>query len=354
MKIETTAKTLLMCALITLSSCTKKPHTPTEEPQPAEVGFTAASQAVWVKGDEGTTETPTFPYDDFGAWGIARQGDLVYNLWGNNALMKVAKDTSTGFYKPDEAAYWIKDYAYSFLAVAPYFEDDDEFGITSINQVTDALSFTFDMADRYTDGEYEFDLLGAAIAGGPVEGGRTSSQELIFWHILSQVNVDVTFSTDLAGEAIVGRLTKITLTDVYTEGQFTISPSSTAIPNVLPTCPIGTNAGKVNLEYTIPTTSTANEGTFNPDWTFHIIPQVVKDMGLYLDFEINEGTSTAPQWVEYKNIRINLNVDKNQDAYAFNGSYNWRIILGTGASIKFEVSVTPWANAEGYNPETDM
>ena len=352
MKTETRTAILLLCAALSLGSCTKKTITPAEDPQPAEVGFTASSQAVWVKG--GTDSKTTFPYTNFGVWGIARQGDLVYNLWDNNVLMKVAKNTSTGFYQPVEAAYWIKGYAYSFLAVAPYFEDDDEFSITSINQVTDVLSFTFDMADKYTDGEYEFDLLGAATTGDPIEGGRTSSQELIFWHMLSQVNVDVTFSTDLAGEAIVGRLTKITLTDVYTEGQFAISPSSTAIPNVLPTCPIGTNAGKVDLELTIPTTSTADEGTLDPDWTFHIIPQVVKDMGLYLDFEINEGTSTAPQWVKYENIRINLNVDKNQDAYAFNGSYNWRIIIGTGASIKFEVSVTPWANAEGYNPEIDM
>ena len=337
-----------MCALIALSSCTKKTITPAEDPQPAEVGFTAASQAVWVKGG-----TNTFPYDDFGVWGIARQDNLIYNLWGNGALMEVNQNTE-GSYVPTEAAYWLKGYTYNFLAVAPFFEDDEEFSITSINQVTDALSFTFDMADRYTYGEYEFDLLGAAITGDPVEGGRTSSQELIFWHILSQVNVGVTFSTDLAGEAIVGRLTKITLTDVYTEGQFRISPSSTAIPNILPTCPTGTNAGKVDIEYTIPNTSTVDEDTFDPDWTFHIIPQVVKDMGLYIDFEINEGTSTAPQWVEYKNIRINLNVDKNQDAYAFNGSYNWRITIGTGASIKFEVSVTPWENAEGYNPEIDM
>ena len=366
MRLEIKTAILLMCAALALSSCNKKPHTPAEDPQPVEVGFTATTQAVWVKADD-TPTTATFPHNDFGVWGIARQGSLVYNLWGNDGLMKVSKNTATGYYKPEEAAYWLKGYSYNFLAVAPYFEDDNDFTLTPITPSTssaaDVMTFTYDMSSKYTAGDYDFDLLGAAAEHTVETGGYSAAQNLIFWHMLSQINIGVSFSTDLAGEQISGRLTKITLKDVYTEGQYILSHSSTEIPNVRVTCPVSTDASKVYLEYVIPTTSTVEESnasgstpTFTPDWTFHIIPQLVKNMGLYLDFEINEGSSTDPDWVEYNNVRINLDVEKNQQPYTFNGNYNWKITIGTGAAIKFEISVVDWTNAtdDDFDSEIDM
>lgn len=349
-----------------LCGCNKKPHTPAEDPQPAEVGFTAASQAVWVKGGDETT-TPTFSYDNFGAWGIARQGSLVYNLWGNDGLMAVNKNTATGYYNPEEAAYWLKGYSYTFLAVAPYFEDDTEFTLTPITPSTssaaDAMTFTYDMSSKYAAGDYDFDLLGAAGQNTISTSGYSTAQDLKFWHMFSKINIGVSFNTDLAGEPISGRLTKITLKDVYTAGQYILSQSSTEIPDVRVTCPVSADASKVDLEFVIPTKSTVEEGNasgstpiFTPDWTFYIIPQLVKNMGLYLDFEINEGSSTDPDWVEYNNIRINLDVEKNQQPYTFNGNYNWKITIGTGAAIKFEISVIDWADAtdDDFDSEIDM
>ena len=91
MKLETKIASLILCLALPLITACKKTPIPAEDPQPAEVAFAASSQAVWVKSGE--TPTPTFPHDDFGVWGIARQGSLVYNLWGNDALMRVNKNT---------------------------------------------------------------------------------------------------------------------------------------------------------------------------------------------------------------------------------------------------------------------
>jgi hypothetical protein len=66
MKVETSIKTILMCAALTLCSCTKKPITPAEDPQPAEVGFTAASQAALVKSDTQATTPLSELHQDFG------------------------------------------------------------------------------------------------------------------------------------------------------------------------------------------------------------------------------------------------------------------------------------------------
>ena len=381
MRLETKIATLLMFAALVMSSCTKKPHT-TEEPAPSSLGFRAMSQAVWVKSDEAaTTTTPMFPYDDFGVWGIARQGTAVYNLWGNSGLSEVkdlekrvenniTTSTTPRVFTPTEAAYWLNGYSYNFLAVAPYADAGFTFnGVTtkeaqtSVTNPSDYLTFTYDMSSKYTAGDYDFDLLGAAGQNTISTSGYSTAQDLKFWHMFSKINIGVSFSKDLAGEPISGRLTKITLKDVYTEGQYILSQSSTEIPSVRVTCPVSTDASKVDLEYVIPTTSTVEESnasgstpTFTPDWTFYVIPQLVKNMGLYLDFEINEGSSTDPDWVEYNNIRINLDVEKNQQSYTFNGNYNWKITIGTGAAIKFEISVIDWTDAtdDDFDSEIDM
>ena len=123
MKTETRTAILLLCAALTLGSCTKKTITPAEDPQPAEVGFTAASQAVWVKSGDDTTTQPKFSdiHDNFGVWGLARQegSQSPYVLWGTNSLTLVEESSEPGIYTPQTAAYWIKDYNYNFLAVAP-------------------------------------------------------------------------------------------------------------------------------------------------------------------------------------------------------------------------------------------
>ena len=115
MRLEIKTVTILMCVALALSACSKKTITPAVDPQPAEVGFTAASQAVWVKGGE--TPTTSFPYDNFGVWGIARHQHVEspYILWSTNQLAEVSapegtltnQETSNVVFTPATAAYWV-------------------------------------------------------------------------------------------------------------------------------------------------------------------------------------------------------------------------------------------------------
>ena len=224
MKLEIKTVTILMYAALAfaLGSCTKKTITPAD-PQPAEVGFTAASQAVWVKSGE-TKPVSDFPHSSFGVWGIARQGSLVYNLWGNDALMNVNENREKDCYEPEEVAYWLGGYTYNFLALAPHtegygvsFSDDEDIITLKDSQNPDKLSFVYDMLTQYGQTKYDFDLLGASANTGSIAGGRTDSQTLTFYHLFSQVNIGVSFTTGLNGEAIDGRLKRIKLEDICTE-----------------------------------------------------------------------------------------------------------------------------------------
>ena len=222
MRLETKIATLLMCVALALSACSKKTITPAVDPQPAEVGFTASSQAVWVKGGE-TKSATDFPHSSFGVWGIARQGSLVYNLWGNEALMDVNENREKDCYEPEEAAYWLGGYTYNFLALAPHtegdgvsFSDDEDIISLKDSENPDRLSFAYDMSTQYSQTTYDFDLLGASVNTGTIAGGRTDSQTLTFYHLFSQVNIGVSFTTGLNGEAIDGRLKRIKLDDICT------------------------------------------------------------------------------------------------------------------------------------------
>jgi hypothetical protein len=68
-----------------------------------------------------------------------------------------------------------------------------------------------------TSPKYNFDLLGASANTGTIAGGRTDSQTLTFYHLFSQVNIGVSFTTGLNGEAIDGRLKRIKLENICTE-----------------------------------------------------------------------------------------------------------------------------------------
>ena len=189
MKLEIRPLILMLCAALMLTTACKKPPIPTEDPQPSVVDFRASSQATWVKG---STEENDFPYSSFGVWGIARQNNLIYNLWGNSSLMNVVTNAA-GSYVPNEPAYWLNGYTYNFLAVAPFFDDDKDFNIRPISPSTssgeDVMTFVFDISNRYKNGEYDFDLLGAADQTYVDKGGYNTAQELTFWHLLSQVEI---------------------------------------------------------------------------------------------------------------------------------------------------------------------
>lgn len=224
MKLEIRTLILLLCAALALTTACKKTPIPTEEdPQPSVVDFRASSQAVWVK-----SETPTFLYDMFGVWGIARQRSYVYNLWGDTSLIEVNKNEQTGYYEPESDAFWLGGYTYNFLAVAPI--DDEGFNFISattkedqlnanpaVANPVDIVTFAYDISSKYSASNYTFDLIGSAMENPSVAGGRTAPQDLTFWRLLCRVNIGVSFTTGLNGEQIEGKLTKIKLADICTE-----------------------------------------------------------------------------------------------------------------------------------------
>ena len=349
MRLETKIATLLMLAALALSSCTKKTITPAEDPQPAEVGFTAASQAVWVKGGDEIPQTPQFSdlYDRFGVWGIARSiySDLIYNLWDTNVLTQVLENEETGLYEPVTVAYWISGYQYNFLALAPYDIENPapEFG-TSVPRVTaasdnnaDQLTFTYDLTSKYnpSNPDYTYDLLGAGIKTTRMSGSGTNTQGLKFWHLFSQISVDVKFA-----EGITGRVDKISFSPIPS-GTFYIS-SVGEDPDVIPsvTCtPIYPSDQSVkpviNFEdlYDDDADIIASAGPIN------IVPQRASDLTLIVDFTIAD-EETGP--VAYKGMIINLNAPGVLERYEANGKYKYIVTIGTSASISFTVAVNDW------------
>ena len=338
MKTETRTAILLLCAALTLGSCTKKTITPAEDPQPAEVGFTAASEAVWVKGG-----TDSFPHNDFGVWGIARQGSLIYNLWGNGALMGVNLNTTTGYYEPAEAAYWLKDYTYNFLAVAP----NTDAGLT-FNRVTtkedqtaaaspsDYMTVTYDMSSSYSTGNYTFDLLGAAAQTHVDAGGYSTAQSLIFWHLMSKLAIKVIFVDASGAEdpSENNEVTNLSLRNVNPKGNFTlqyISPvGNTGTLSVVPTP--DTQPQNKTLEF-----DAYSEKDSDGRWHANIIPQNIT--GFVIDVAYNVTGSDGK--VTYYSDSISM-TNANPSVYASNSRYNWTIKINPKGGIGLSVEIAEW------------
>ena len=336
MRLETKTVTILLCAALALGSCSKKTITPAEDPQPAEVGFTASSQAVWVKS------TDSFPHDDFGVWGIARQNDLIYNLWGNGALMDVNQNTTTGYYEPAEAAYWLKGYTYDFLAVAPY----EDAGLT-FNRVTtkedqttadspsDYMTVTYDLSTNYASGNYTFDLLGAAAEQAVNTGGYNESQQLIFWHLFSKLAIKVIFvdangTEDQSDNNVV---TKLSIRNVNPKGSFAIkyiSPAgSMGTLSVVPTP--DSQAQNKTLEF-----DASSEKDSDGRWNANIIPQIITDFVVDVAYNVTEGGKTI-----YYSDSISL-ANSTPATYDPNGKYNWTIKINPKGGIGLSVEIAEW------------
>ena len=357
MKFETKIVTLLMCvALSLLSSCNKKlPDTPVQEQQ-VPVGFRAMSQAVWVKSGETDPDKPKFSdiHDDFGVWGIARQEGIQspYILWSSNGLTKVEElTTDPGVYAPVTAAYWIKDYKYNFLAIAPYTDLGTTPIFTAGNPdatpaTSDIMTFTYDMSSKYAGipangstpavaPDYDFDLLGAAAETQKIQSGHTASQSLIFWHLFTKIAINVTFSglgNDADGNPIIGSVTEMRLNGVDSEGTYTIAYDDTKTNDLAVSCISNSNKE---------TTVTFSGAT----GTVHVLPQNITDFEMYIDFTIGD--------VTYTEFKLNLDIQTaanpngtNPSEYKYNENYAWNITIGPKEDISFKVEVTPWVEEQ--------
>lgn len=328
-----------LCAALALSSCSKKHHTPDQDSQKTPLSFTASSNGATVKADSDQDWLSNY-HNDFGVWGIARHTDNTiapYILWSENALTQVVKSTEEGSHSfvPTEPAFWVVGYTYNFIALAPY--ESGASGISFSRRSAsnpgskDALSFTYDMAPKYSGQtpDYDFDLMGAA-AETPVTASRTEAQALTFWHLFTKLCVKVRFNN-----VTTGNVTGMRLVNVKTQTAYTVSLNTGATLDVTHSNPAQTPT----------TTITFDEGDFkdvtenSTAWevaTVHILPQDISDFELYMDFTIDG--------VQTNNFKINIDAAKtapNSPQYGDNELYNWRVVISP-KGIAFDVEVNDW------------
>ena len=249
--------------------------------------------------------------------------------------MKVTKPDNSEVYVPDEDAYWLNGYEYTFLAVAPYTNSGvtPTFTLadaTATPPTKDAVSFTYNLGDKYnlrntsnnSKDHLEFDLMAAVAKSGKIGAVKPTSQDLTFWHLFTKININVKF-VDASGNerAGVGTVSEMRLKNVDTEGFYELSFNDGNALAVA--CTSNHTSAQRNLTF--------SSGTE----TLHIIPQVISDFELYLDFTL-DGAS-------YRDFKINLAVTNNPTEYKYNDQYNWNISISPKAAIGFMVTVSPWA-----------
>ena len=310
-----------LCAALTLGSCTKKHHQP-EEPLKAPLEFTAVSQNSALKSGATKATTPLSEvYSDFGAWGIARQeGNATpYILWESNAMSQVVKSTDNT-YVPVADAYWLTGFAYNFIAVAPYTGGVSGLDVAhSVDTQTgkDAITFTFDQGAKYTAGDFDFDLMGAAAATDAITT-KPTTQNLTFWHLFSQININVSF-VDANGTAVsTGTVSQMRLCNVKSKADYTLTFG--VANNLSVACGRHTDDKTISLS--------------GSSATVHILPQSITGFELYLDFTLYGAA--------FNDFKVNLNTTGHPTTYNWNEVYNWNIIIGPKADISFSLTVLPW------------
>ena len=331
MKLEMkTVTLLLLCAALLMGSCTKKTITPAEDPQPAEVGFTATSQDVEVKSATKATTPLAQHHPDFGVWGLAvHDFNSDYILWDDNDLTQVTKPTGSDVYVPVSPAYWFVGYVYDFIAVAPYTNS----GISSTSVNSKTLTFAYNLAQKYalkgTAGlaakdHYQFDLMAAADHTDEVTKNKPSTQNLIFWHLFAKITINVRF-VDASGAAVTtGTVSQIRLKNVDTDGTYAIAYDDNQTTDL-------------SVAFTNGTNSNATLTFDGSPGCVHIVPQTVTGFEMYIDFTLNN--------VEYKDFKLNLNAAGNPTYYDYNQNYNWNITIGPKEDISFKVTVDPWTSS---------
>ena len=310
-----------LCAALILGSCTKKHHQPAE-PLKAPLEFTAVSQNSALKSGATKATTPLSAFHgDFGAWGIARQeGNATpYILWESNAMSQVVKSTDNT-YVPVADAYWLTGFAYNFIAVAPYTDGISGLVVTpstDAQTIKDAITFTFDQGAKYTAGDFDFDLMGAVASTAAITT-KPTTQPLTFWHLFSQININVSF-VDANGTAVsTGTVSQMRLCNVKSKADYTLTFGGAN--NLSVACGSHTDDKTISLS--------------GSSATVHILPQSITGFELYLDFTLDGAA--------YYDFKVNLNTTGHPTTYNWNEVYNWNITIGPKASVSFLYDVNPW------------
>ena len=267
-------------------------------------------------------------HEDFGVWGIARYKDDTqpdYTPWLVNKQNQMCKVSSQGV--PETGGYWFSGYTYNFIALAPYATGATDLAFTK-ESANDAMSFTFSMADKYTASQFDYDLMGAVGEQTVADAKNAVPQELIFWHLLAKICINVTFAG--LPQGTTGSVTELRLDKVVTKCEYSITDNANG--DFIVTYEASTD----NLDIKCITLTGNDMLTGNN--VVHIIPQSIGDFELELDFRIGE--------VQTNNYKLNLKAakydkDGNAVEYGHNQWYNWNITI-TPKGIAFDVSVKSW------------
>lgn len=326
MKNATKIVIMTMCAALALSSCCRNRYTPEEEDKFVPLGFTAVSQAMVKAG------TASFPYDDFGVWGIARRSGVEnpYILWSPNSMLSVTKDENDQ-YIPSSAAYWAVGYTYDFIAVAPWAKAQNTTSVVTGNAPgTDQLTFTCDIADQINAGNYKFDLLGAAVER-EVTSRPEEPQELTFWHLCTKVCISAQF-VDCEG----GSVSKIVLKNVDSRASYTLSVADGDIDVA---CTSNGEDGEKTL--------TINAATAE----LYLLPQDISDIEMYLDFTVSVKPDEGSEAVTVSTTNFMVNLTSNQGkVYGYNEWYNWKLTISPKFVYFAEPTVHPWVDGAEIPP----
>lgn len=335
---------LMLGAVMILTSCDRNRHTPDLGAQGVPISFSALSQEAPVKADDLSDY-----HEDFGVWGIARYKDDTqpdYTPWLVNKQNQMCKVSSQGV--PETGAFWFSGYKYNFIALAPY--DLGTSATLTFTEETansnDALTLAFSMADKYAASDFDFDLMGAVGEKIVAEAKNAGNQDLIFWHLLAKLRINVIFS-GVTNASVTG----LRLHNVATERSYSI----TDVNGVFDVNYVTTTDGQTPVTITLDNTDESTENDMlvgkdkqNRDCLYkelHIIPQSIGDFELDLDFKIGDDVQT-------NGYKLNLDAAKYTTTdgvktpvvYLHNQWYNWNITI-TPKGIGFNVTVTPWVDA---------
>ena len=332
---------LPLFAALLLAACDRNRHTPDPDTQKAPISFAALSQNIPVKAGE-TTELVPLEHGTFGVWGIGwKEGTTQpYILWGEDYMIPAFKN-GTGYY-PQGEAFWIRDYKYRFIAIAPWEEDWQgvaKTGFVTHTKGNEQVKFTYDMAAKYENGtgrDLDFDLM-AAVGNNEVTGpagAHPSVQEMNFHHLFTKICINVNF------EGTTGIVNEMRLLNVDTKAEYTISFSANNSIGIGYVPVSDTAPALTSNEKELVITRADLDQNQQSQWTLHILPQDISDFELYMDFEIDG--------VETNNFKINLSGAKAVE-YERNQWYNWNIKINP-KGITFDVNVAPWSDVI---PEND-
>lgn len=144
--------------------------------------------------------------ESFKVWGLMNKGDQTGTPF---VAKEVTKGTNGWSYEPP--VYWEKDYAYSFVALAP----NNAYTFTAPTVINTWGSLTFE------NGAGETDLIYAAAKKATITGnGCPAPVNLTFNHMLSRVRFQ--FENGMADGSVL-TVSNVKINDAYTSGTATLA-----------------------------------------------------------------------------------------------------------------------------------